>query len=384
MRIGINGSFWDKPNTGSGQYLRSLLPALTQCAPENEFAVIVPGRIEERAVAGIPAQAYFRSEPVALSRWSENLAKVWFEQVAFRRACQRERVALAHIPYFASPLFPPTRTVVTIHDLIPLLLPLYRGSPLVRLYTRLVSSSARRAHAVIADSECSKRDIVRHLGIPAERVRVVYLAADARYRPVREADRLDAVRAKYRLPTNFLLYLGGFDQRKNARVIVEAFAALPELYRSGYRLALAGVPLGEDSEFFPDPQRRARAAGLPEDAVQFTGWVSEEDKPALYSSATAFLFPSLYEGFGLPPLEAMACGTPVIVSNASSLPEIVGEAGLQVDPAMPSAWAEAIRAVVTDASRRAEMGARGIAQAEKFSWTRAAQETLAAYRLAMG
>ncbi len=384
MRIGINGSFWDKPNTGSGQYLRSLLPALAQCAPENEFAVIVPSRTKEHAIGGIPPRAYLRSEPVALDRWSENLAKLWFEQVAFRRACQREHVALAHIPYFASPLFPPTRTVVTIHDLIPILLPLYRGSLLVRLYTHLVSSSARRVHAIIADSECSKRDIVRHLGIPAKRVQVVYLAADARCRPIREADQLDAVRARYRLPKNFLLYLGGFDQRKNIRVIVEAFAALPELYQSGYRLVLAGVPLGKDSEFFPDPQLSARAAGLTEDAVQFTGWVAEEDKPALYSSATAFLFPSLYEGFGLPPLEAMACGTPVIVSDASSLPEIVGEAGLQIDPDMPSAWAEAIRAVVTDASRRAEMSAHGIARAAQFSWTRAAQETLAAYRLAMG
>ncbi len=383
MRIGINGSFWDRPTTGSGQYLRSLLHALAQCAPENEFVVITPGRIKEHAAGGIPPRAHLRSEPVALGRWSENLGKVWFEQVAFRRACQREQVEIAHIPYFASPLFPPTRTVVTIHDLIPLLLPLYRGSLPVRLYTRLVSSAARRAHVVIADSECGKRDIVRHLGIPAERVRVVYLAADARYRPVREADRLDAVRAKYGLPTNFFLYLGGFDQRKNVLVIVQAFAALPELYESGYRLVLAGVPLGKDSRFFPDPQRRARAAGLPDDAIRFTGWVAEEDKPALYSSATAFLFPSLYEGFGLPPLEAMACGTPVITSNTSSLPEIVGEAGLQVDPSMPSAWAEAIRAVTTESSRRAEQSARGIAQAAKFSWTRTAQETLAAYRLAM-
>jgi glycosyltransferase involved in cell wall biosynthesis len=384
MRIGINGSFWDKPNTGSGQYLRSLLPALAQCAAENEFVVIAPGRMSEHATGSIPPRAHLRSEPVALDRWSENLAKVWFEQVAFRRACQRERVGLAHVPYFASPLFPPARTVVTIHDLIPLLLPLYRGSPLVRLYTRLVSSGARRADAILADSECSKRDIVRHLHIPTGCVHVVYLAADARFRPVRDADRLDAVRAKYGLPSKFFLYLGGFDQRKNVRVIVEAFGALPELYRSGYRLVLAGVPLGRDSELFPDPQRRARAAGLPEDAIRFTGRVAEEDKAALYSSATAFLFPSLYEGFGLPPLEAMACGTPVIASNASSLPEIVGDTGMQVDPSNPSAWAEAIRAVATDASRRDEMSARGIARAAQFSWARTAQETLAAYRFAMG
>ncbi len=383
MRIGINASFWNKPNTGSGQYLRSLLPALAQCAPEYEFAVIAPGWPDGFAAAGLPPRANFRSEPVALERVSGNLAKVWFEQVAFRRACQRERVPLAHVPYFASPLFPPARTIVTIHDLIPLLLPAYRGSALVRMYTRLVSAGARRAHAVLTDSECSKRDIVRLLGIPAERVQVVYLAANVRYRPVRAAGELDAVRSKYGLPKDFLLYLGGFDQRKNVHVLIDAFAQLPELYRSGYRLVLAGVPLGKDSELFPDPRRHARAVGLPEDAVRFTGWVAEEDKPALYASAILSLFPSLYEGFGLPPLEAMACGTPVIVSNASSLPEIVGDAGLLVDPSLPSAWAEAIRALVADAPRRADMGARGIERAAQFTWTRAAQETLAAYRLAM-
>ncbi len=383
MRIGINAGFWNKPTTGSGQYLRSLLPALAQCEPVNEYAVIAPERIQALSAGSISPRISFHCEPVALNRWSENLAKVWFEQVTFRQACQRERVALAHVPYFASPLFPPTCTVVTIHDLIPLLLPLYRGSALVRLYMRLVSASARRAHAVIADSECSKRDIIRRLGIPAERVHVVYLAADSHYRPVSKADRLQAVRARYALPEKFLLYLGGFDQRKNVRLIIEAFALMPELYASGYRLVLAGVPLGGDSAFFPNPRRLAQKVSLPEDAVQFTGWVAEEDKPALYASAEVFLFPSLYEGFGLPPLEAMACGTPVIASNASSLPEVVGDAARLVDPSNPSAWAEAIRSVTTDASQRAEMRARGIAQAAQFSWGRAAHETLAVYQLAM-
>ncbi|MBI3912727.1 MAG: glycosyltransferase family 4 protein [Chloroflexi bacterium] len=383
MRIALNGIFFEQPTTGSGQYLHALLSAIIARAPEHEYVVVVPQSdvtdTEIRVLAEFSSRAFLYPERVGLDRLSKNLAKLSFEQIGFNRACRREGVALAHVPYFASPLFPATRTVVTIHDLIPLILPDYRGGPLVRAYTQLVALAARRADAVIADSECSRRDIVDRLGIAPERVHVIYLAAHARFQPQSDPARLDAMRRKYALPEKFLLYLGGFDSRKNIRVLLEAFSLLPEFYQAGYRLVFAGVNLGADSKFFPDPERIAREIGLPDDAVRVIGWVREEDKPALYAAAEIFLFPSFYEGFGLPPLEAMACGTPVIASNTASLPEIVGDAALTADPHSPLAWAESIRVVVNDATRRAEMRARGIAQAKKFSWTRAAEETLAVY-----
>ncbi len=355
MKIALNGTFWNQPTTGSGQYLRALLPALRRRGPQNEYVLIMP-------------------------RAGGNLAKLWFEQIAFASACRSERAALAHVPYFASPYFLPTRTVVTIHDLIPLLLPAYRGSLLVRAYSRLVAASARRADAIIADSKCTKRDIVQHLGIAAARVHVVHLAVDGRYRPIGDPA---AICAKYSLPEKYLLYLGGFDQRKNVRTIIEAFARLPDLHAAGYRLVLAGVKLGADPEFFPNPQRIAREAGLPDTAIQYIGWVDEDDKPALYAGAAAFLFPSLYEGFGLPPLEAMACGTAVISSNASSLPEVLGDGGMLIDPRNVEAWADAIHAVLNDGAGRTAIRERGIAQSEKFSWDRAAEQTLAAYERAV-
>lgn len=372
MNIGINGLFLNRPTTGTGQYLLELLPALAQLDTPNEYAVFTPS-----AVSGLPSNVVVHRETVALNRLSENFGKLWFEQITFARACHREHSDLAHVPYLASPLFPRTRTVVTIHDVIPLLLPLYRGSLFVRAYTRLVALSARRADAIIADSECSKRDIVRLLRVEAARVHVVYLAANKRYQPTIDATR---VSRKYSLPQKYLLYLGGFDQRKNVRVILQAFAQLREFYDLGYRLVLAGVNLGRDSNFFPNPQRIAREAGLPGDALHFTGWVDEADKPALYTGATVFLFPSLYEGFGLPPLEAMACGAPVIVSHASSLPEVVGAAGMLIDPNDVNAWAEAMRAVLRDPVRRATLQLQSMHQARKFSWQRAARETLAVYR----
>ncbi len=327
MKIGINGLFLNRPTTGTGQYLLELLPALANHAPEHEYALIFPDDVAPPQ--NLPACVTLHPQHIPLGL-RDNFAKLWFEQITFARACQREHVDIAHVPYFAPPLFSRAPLVVTIHDLIPMLLPLYRGSVLVRAYTQLAALGARRAHAIIADSEHSKRDIVQRLKIDPARVHVVYLAADASYRPADPAQ-IDAVRRKYNLPEKFVLYLGGYDQRKNVRVIIEAFARLRDLHAQGYRLVLGGVMLGADSEFFPDPRRIARDVGahggapLPDDAIQYLGWVDEADKPALYSSATLFVFASLYEGFGLPPLEAMACGAPVICSNASSLPEVVGD-----------------------------------------------------------
>jgi glycosyltransferase involved in cell wall biosynthesis len=206
--------------------------------------------------------------------------------------------------------------VVTVHDLIPLLLPAYRGGPLQRAYTALVSRTVRRAAAVLTDSAASRRDIIAHLGLPPERVHAVHLAAAPRYQPVSDPAELARVRARYRLPDGpFLLYLGGFDVRKNVPRMIEAFARMgagglglgTRDQGSGIKLVVAGKLPEVDSAFAPDPRRVVAELGL-EDRVHFTGWVDEADKPALYSLAVAVLFVSEYEGFGLPVLEAMACG----------------------------------------------------------------------------
>jgi len=310
---------------------------------------------------------------------SENLAKLWFEQVIFPRVCQQDGVDVAHVPYFAPPLRPTTPIVVTIHDLIPLILPAYRGPLLVRLYTHLVAAATRRADAIIADSEASKRDIVRLLGIPDERVQVIYLAVDRRFRPITDKAHLEDVRQKYCLPANYILYLGGFDQRKNLATLLKAFKRLT----SDMQLVIAGRLPARDTPFFPDPRRMVREFGL-EGRVAFIGWVLEEEKPALYSMAKVFVFPSLYEGFGLPPLEAMACGTPVVASNVSSLPEVVGDAGLLVDPCDAAGLAEAMAALLDDEQLREGLGQKGLEQARRFSWEETARETLKVYRRVIG
>jgi glycosyltransferase involved in cell wall biosynthesis len=215
--------------------------------------------------------------------------------------------------------------------------------------------------------------------MPKERVHTIPLAADDRFKPEVGTSELDQVRRKYSLPQAFILYLGGFDQRKNMKTLFQGFRGLRERLGDKYPLVLAGTLPSKDTPFFPHPRRLAEEAGV-SDGVRFIGWVPEEEKPALYSLATLFLYPSLYEGFGLPPLEAMASGTPVIVSHASSLPEVVGDGGVLVDPQEPEAWAEAMVALLTSPQKREEISAKAVEQAQKFSWRRTARETLEVYK----
>jgi glycosyltransferase involved in cell wall biosynthesis len=372
MRVAINAWFWNSPTTGSGQYTRKLVEHLAALQSGLEILLITP--------KGLGFRVFRSEEPDAssLTPPTGNLRKVWFEQIAFPCACRVLGADVAHVPYWAPPMNPGIPTVVTIHDLIPLLLPQYRGGPLVRLYTALVSRTARRAAPVLTDSEASKRDIISYLGLPEERVRVIYLAADGRYAPTPTPD--DAtVRARYGLPERYVLYLGGFDARKNIATVLDAYHRAAPSIGECWPLVVAGSLPERDTPFAPDPRRLAREQGMDERFVRFVDSPADADKPALYRGAAAFIFPSRYEGFGLPPLESLACGTPVVGGDVSSIPEIVGDAGVLLPPDDAQGMAEALICLATDDAFRAELGRRALAQAARFSWERTAQETLAAY-----
>ncbi len=392
MKIAINGLFLQHPATGTGQYTLHLLEALVAREDGHTYDVFVDrGGFRP---AGLGPRVAFREAgawpPLPAAR------KVVAEQLGFPAACRRQGVSVAHVPYFAPPLLSPCPVVVTVHDLITLQFPEYGASTRARAYNALVSAGARRARAVIADSWHSAGDIVRLLGVPEDRVRVVYLAAEPRFRPAERPEDVDGVRRSYGLPDHFIFYIGGLNRHKNVGALLQAFAAVREQLSSPYTLAIAGRAHGANPTVFPDLRQQARDLGLsvseadgnghgdetggsPPCDVRFLRFVPEEDKPLLYSAADLFVFPSQYEGFGLPPLEAMACGAPVVSSNAASLPEIVGDGGLLVDPSDVGALAEAMRAVLSNDALRADLRARGIAQAARFNWRRTAAETVAVY-----
>lgn len=380
MHLAINGWFWDQPATGSGQTVRHLVPALIRQESALEISLVVPAWITSEGING-PLPERVRLLPVPCR--PGNLGKLWFEQSTFPRICGQLGADLAHVPYFASPLRPIVPTLVTIHDLIPMVLPRYRAGVWVRLYTSLVASAASFARLVLTDSEASKRDILAHLSLPGPRVRVIYLAPAPHFRPIEDPSALEAIRRKYDLPESFVLWLSGFDARKNARALLHAYTWVYDALGDDYPLVMAGNLPVRDSSFSPDPRRIAAELGV-DDAVRFPGWVDEVDKPALYSAATVFVFPSRYEGFGLPILEAMACGTPVVTSNTTSLPELAGVAAFQIDPDDPRRLGAAIIALCAQEDLHAEMRQKGLAQAAQFTWEKTAGETLAAYRLVLG
>jgi glycosyltransferase involved in cell wall biosynthesis len=349
---------------------------MAQQTPEHEIRVCLPAGAEG---GDLPTGgAHWVLTP--WDRFSHNIAKVWFEQIAFPHAARRLGADVAHVPYWGSSLWPGVPTVVTLHDLIPRILPAYRGSPLVRLYTRLVSRAVHQAAQVVCDSEASRRDALEWLQLDPARVHTTYLAVGEEFSP--EAGPADAeVRARHGLPGRYVLYLGGHDVRKNVEGAIRAFATVARA-DADVSLVVGGQLPDRSAGVLVDPRPLVADLGL-EAEVRFVGWVPEEDKPSLYRGAACFLFPSYYEGFGLPVLEALASGTPVVTSECASLPELVGPAGYTVAPDDLNGLAGAILSILVDDSLAADLAERGPAQAARFSWRQTAEQTLAAYTRAM-
>ncbi|HYW87216.1 MAG TPA: glycosyltransferase family 1 protein, partial [Chloroflexota bacterium] len=315
----------------------------------------------------------------ALARLGENVEQVYWEQMGIVAAGMREKIDLLHCPYWSNPVWSPWPTVVTVHDVIQFVLPEYAWRKISRLYFGMVSVAARRAQAVITVSECSKRDIMKIIGLPAERIHVIGNAVDPSFYPVRDAWLLANTRERYGIASRFLLYFGGFDMRKNVPRIIEAYGRLPESLRREYQLVIAGRYQHLGHPLYPDPRETVRRLGL-DGSVIFTGQIREQDKAPLYSAATVYMFPSLYEGFGMTVLEAMACGTPVLTSNVSALPEVVGDAGALVDPYSTDAISHTLAELLESQSTRDELSRRGLERARYFTWPQVAEQTVRVYR----
>jgi glycosyltransferase involved in cell wall biosynthesis len=382
VRIGINALFLQKPATGMGQHLLHLLQGLDSLDDKDQQYMLLAPRFRRAYTVRAPQLSdRFREVEVvsALARLGENVEQVWWEQVGIVLAGMRQKIDLLHCPYWSNPLWSPWPTVVTVHDVIQFVLPEYAWRKISRVYFGLVSAGARRAQAVITVSECSKQDIMKIIGLGPERIHVIGNAVDASLYPVRDAWLLASVRERYGIAPRFVLYFGGFDMRKNVPRLIEAYARLPEALRREYQLVIAGRYQHLGHPLYPDPRQTVRRLGL-EGNVIFTGQIREQDKAPLYSAATVFAFPSLYEGFGMPVLEAMACGTPVVTSNVSALPEVAGDAGLLVNPYAPEAIGEALAELLESAARREDLSRRGLERARRFTWPQVAEQTVRVYK----
>lgn len=280
----------------------------------------------------------------------------------------------AHVLPLGAPLRRGIRTVVTIHDMGYMHFP-EAHTRAHRLYLRLSTMwSARMANHVIAISSATRDDLVRLAGVPAEKISVIHHGVAARFRPA-EPHAIEAVRQRYGLGQPYLLYIGTVQPRKNLERLIDAFATLEAATPHASSPDLQLVIAGKRGWLTDAIERRAASLGL-DDRVRFVGYVPDDDVPPLLSGARAFVFPSLYEGFGMPVLEAMACGTPVLASDSSSLPEIAGEAALLVDPLDTAAIAAGIGRLAGDNTLLADLRRRGLERAAQFTWGRCAEETL--------
>jgi len=288
------------------------------------------------------------------------------EQVSVPLLLTRERVDVFHAPHYVLPPLVRCPSVVTIHDCIHLMFPQYLPNRLATAYARaLMWNATHRASHVLTVSEASKRDILRFFRIPPERITVAHNALDESFGTGPDDEHVERVRERFQLHDPFVLYVGNIKPHKNVDRLIEAFA----LVRTGPLAHVKLLIIGDEISKYPTLRRAVHRLKLHKH-VRFLGFVDERTLAALYRLATVFAFPSLYEGFGLPPLEAMASGTPVVTSNVSSLPEVVGDAAIQVTPEDVHAIAHGLRRVLLDDALRAEMREKGLARAAEYSWAR--------------
>ena len=289
------------------------------------------------------------------------------------RALRRAGADAYHSLYYLTPRTPGLPTLLSCMDLIPLVRPETQPAWKRAIFTACFADAASRAERLVAISESTRRDVCERFGVDPARIDVIPLAADDRFSPA-PADAVAALRARLDLTAPFVLYVGSNKPHKNLVRLVEAFRIVAEA-RPDLRLVVAGVW----DPRYEEPRARARDLGLGQ-RVRFLGPVADADLPALYSAARVFAFPSLYEGFGLPVLEAMRCGAPVVTSATSSLPEVVGDAGITVDPNDAAAIADALARVIDDDGLHDDLARRAVARAGEFTWRRAAAAHRALYR----
>ncbi len=368
-RIGLNAHLLNLAgnyrSAGINWYIYHLLQNLPP-APDLEYTLFLS---EPRA------REHFRGFAIALSRLPTHqpIVRIAWEQ--FVQPWLLRQIDLLHALAFAGPLAISIPWIATIYDLSFVRYP-QSFNAANRLYlTWAVRNSLRRADRVTVISESTRRDLVALFGAAPDKIKVIYCGTDPSFAPAQDPSAVAAWRAQRNLPEKMILYVGTIEPRKNIARLIRAFAQAQRAVRLPHRLVLIGARGWKYAEV----DRAIAQEGISNNVI-FAGYVSQDELPRWYQAADLFVYPSLYEGFGLPPLEAMACGIPVVTSNAASLPEVVGDAALQVAPDDGSALADAIVRALTDRALREQMIARGIVQAARFSWTRTARETVALYR----
>lgn len=365
-KIGIDLSITNINQAGTGVYASNLIVALRQVGKEHDYRIF-----QVRQHRDMSSRKTLRSRLKTIYR-----DVVWMHGVLPWQV-SRSKVEILHMPANVMPLLSPCPTVVSILDTTVLQFP--RNFPFwQRCYSKVfIPWTARHASMILTISEQSKQDVVRYLDVAPDRVVVTYLAAAAAFRVI-SSTVVSEIKLRYNLKLPFAFVVGTLEPRKNLVRLLQAFAQVKQNFPT-----MQLVHAGPRGWLFDDIMQEVERLEL-EDSVRFLGRVPLQDLVALYNAASVFVYPSLYEGFGLPVLEAMSCGCPVVTSNISSLPEVAGNAAVLVDPYNVSQLAEAIQSILEDETQALLMRQSGLERARQFSWERCARETLAVYKQVLG
>lgn len=367
MKIGLDGraAIWYR-GTGIGTYTYQLIRNLRLVDQRHQYRFFWPG--DEYRDLDPSADSVFNS----IDRHRDT----FWEAVHIPARIADENIDLYHVPQngIGLPHASSCPLVVTVHDLIPYIYPETVGKGYLKLFLEQMPRIVEKAAKIITVSQWSARDLQRVLRVPPEKIAVTYEAPEDFYRPLDRAVARELLAQKYGINRKFLLYLGGFGPRKNVKAVINAFYEVHRDLPTDHLLVLVGK---EDREY-KDLQMLAEALGIA-DKVLFPGFVPVEELPYFYNAAEVFVYPSFYEGFGLPPVEAMACGTPVVTANSSSLPEVVGDAAIMTNPYDTSDIAEAIYRLLTNPELTEEYRRRGLTRVKQFSWRDTALQTIAVY-----
>ncbi len=353
MRIGIDIQTTLGQKTGFGFYVSNLIKNLRQ----------------------VSSYRYIYFKPQTDEDFS-TLKRFWWDQVTIPRLAWQNKVDILHQPCFSAPVLYRGPIVVTVHDIISILFP--QNIPFVSrmFYSRWMPFSYRNADKIIAISQNTKRDIQKILQIPEEKIRVIYLAVSDEFKQRPSLNKIQKAKQRYGIAGDYILHVGTLEPRKNLQFLVKAFFRAQKKYRlSKIKLVITGKKGWYYQGIFTLARKLKMA-----DQIVFTGYVADQDTPLLYAGAKLFVFPSLYEGFGLPPLEAMTVGVPVISSNTSSLPEVVGKGGILLPPKKIDEWAMWIGKIIRNPTLRQNLIKAGRRQAQKFSWTTTARKTVEVYQ----
>jgi len=367
MRIGVEASAYYKNIAGSGVYARNLIHTLNQMYGEDNTISLYSSHRASEIDLG--------KKGGSLSRWSAGIRDLLWTQVVLPLRLKRDRVEVLFCPSFFGPVFSPCPVVVTILDLSFIRFP-HTVDRLLRLYLQCIMPAVkRRTDVIVTISEFSKEEIVGLLKVPEEKIQVIHPACSDSFGVKQDEDILRRIKNQYKLPDPFILNVGTLEPRKNIITLIKAFGSLKKKNLIEHSLVLCGPKGWYYQEIF----HAITDWGL-QKYIHYIGYIPESDLPFVYNLAQVFVYPSIYEGFGLPVLEAMACGCPVITSNTASLPEVVGDAAILVDPEDNHELEQSLLRLVTDEVLRRELSVRGIKRARMFSNLKSAEKLFAVLR----